>query len=316
MRRVLTFYKFQPVAEPEALRAELEELGLAGGLKGTILLAAEGINGTIVGTVEALEGFARALDQRFADLPYKWSDLDEDNPGFYRFKVRVKPEIVSFGIAGLDASKTGEHVGPAAWNALLDDPDVPVIDTRNTYEIDIGTFPGAVSPETTNFREFPDWVAEHLDPAQNPRVAMFCTGGIRCEKASAYLLEQGFSEVYQLDGGILSYLEQVAPEDNRWAGECFVFDQRVSVNSELEQGEYVQCFACRHPLSAQELTSPDYEQGVSCPHCIDQDDPQRLAGLRERQHQVDLAAARGTTHVGLRQDQHADPERGKEEKTG
>ncbi len=301
MRRVLTFYKFQKLADPQALQAELLRAGTELDIRGTILLAGEGINGTIVGSEAALEAMQHHLDATFPGLPYKWSDLDEDNPGFYRFKVKIKPEIVTLGAGEIDTAEGGEHVDPARWNELLDDPDVLVIDTRNTYEIDIGTFPSAISPETTNFREFPAWVESRLDPAEHRRVAMFCTGGIRCEKASAYLRAQGFDEVYQLDGGILSYLEHVVPDENRWRGECFVFDQRVSVNAELQEGVYQQCFACRHPLSETDLESPQFEQGVSCPHCFDPANGNRLAGLRERQRQVELADARGTAHVGATQ---------------
>ena len=299
MRRVLAFYKFKPVAEPERLRDELDALGTKLGLKGTILLASEGINGTVVGASDALSKLQAALNQQFGAVPFKWSDLDTGNPGFYRYKVRVKPEIVSFGVAELDIEQTAEHVSPERWHELLDDPEVVVIDTRNTYEIDIGTFPGAVSPQTTNFREFPAWVETHLDPDEVKQVAMFCTGGIRCEKASAYLRQQGFANVYQLDGGVLQYLEKVAPADNRWQGECFVFDQRVSVDAELQQGHYQQCFACRHPLSDEDMRSAEYEQGVSCPHCFSKtEDADRLANLRERQRQVQLAENRGQQHIG------------------
>ncbi len=301
MRRVLTFYKFQQLADPETLQATLLRAGHGLDIKGTILLAAEGINGTLVGSEAALRDMQQHLDGTFPDLPYKWSDLDEGNPGFYRFKVKIKPEIVTLGVGVINTEQGGEHVDPSRWNELLDDPEVLVIDTRNTYEIDIGTFPSAISPATTNFREFPGWVESALDPAEHPRVAMFCTGGIRCEKASAYLLAQGFDEVYQLDGGVLSYLEHVASDENRWQGECFVFDQRVSVNAELQEGVYQQCFACRHPLSQAELDSPQFEQGVSCPHCFDPADEDRLTALRERQRQVELAAARGTSHVGATQ---------------
>ena len=300
-RRVLTFYKFVNVEHPETVRETLLELGTALDLKGTILLAQEGVNGTVVGDEPQLRHLQAVLDQYFGAMPYKWSDLDEHNPGFYRFKVKLKQEIVTLGVPGLDPHRTGEHVSAREWNRLLQNPDVVVIDTRNTYEIDIGTFPGALSPDTTNFRQFPAWVASQLDPAEHKQVAMFCTGGIRCEKAAAYMLAQGFEEVYQLDGGILSYLEHVPEEENMWQGECFVFDQRVSVDADLQQGAYQQCYACRHPLSADDMRSERFEQGVSCPHCHQQDDEVRLANLRERQKQVDLAAARGEAHIGQRQ---------------
>ena len=301
MRRVLAFYKFTPLAQPGELRDRLEREGNLLQIKGTILLAEEGVNGTIAGEETALLKFQQTLVDIFVSLPFKWSELDTANPGFYRFKVRVKPEIVSFGAPQVDAEKTGEHVSPQRWNELLNDPEVVVIDTRNTYEVDIGTFPSAMSPHTTNFREFPAWVGQHLDPNEHKQVAMFCTGGIRCEKASAFLLAQGFENVYQLDGGILRYLENIPASENHWDGECFVFDQRVSVNANLQQGEYQQCFACRHPLSADALKSSQFEQGVSCPHCFAGKDKQRVEGLRERQRQVQLAAERGDQHIGQAQ---------------
>ena len=298
LRRVLAFYRFTPIADPAALRDELDAYGQALAIKGTILIADEGVNGTVVGGVAALESLAARLVERCGEIPFKWSDLNENNPGFHRYKVRVKSEIVSFGIDGLDVANTGAHVGVDRWHELLDDPDVVVIDTRNQYEVDIGSFPTARSPATDNFRQFPDWAESNLDPERDTKVAMFCTGGIRCEKASAYLLAQGFEEVYQLDGGILRYLEEVPADANRWRGECFVFDQRVSVTTELTEGVYEQCFACRHPLSAEELSSADFEQGVSCPYCVGDRDGDELAGLRERQQQVALAQARGDQHIG------------------
>ena len=298
MRRVLAFYKFTDVEELEPLRDELLQTGIKLGLKGTILIAHEGVNGTVVGTTSALNELTQCLQQRFGEIPFKWSDLAEDNRGFFRFKVKIKPEIVSFGVADLDLQQTGEHVDAQRWNELLADPDVVVIDTRNDYEIDIGTFPTARSPETTNFREFPGWVADQLDPQEQKQIAMFCTGGIRCEKASAFMRQAGFEKVYQLNGGILKYLEDVEEHDNRWEGECFVFDQRVSVDNALNQGQYDQCYACRHPLSKEDLASAHYERGVQCPHCVGQIDQARLDNFRQRQKQVELAAARGESHIG------------------
>ena len=308
MQRVLAFYKFHPLNQLAERCEQLHALCAANRIKGTILLAEEGVNGTVVGEPAALVTLADTLTQLVGEIPFKWSDLADNNPGFHRLKVRIKPEIVSFGVAGLDLDNNGEHVSAEQWNHLLQDPDVVVIDTRNTYEIDIGTFPGAVSPQTTNFREFPDWVAQNLDPAKHPKVAMFCTGGIRCEKASAHMLAEGFEQVYQLDGGILQYLEDVSEEENCWQGECFVFDQRVSVNNQLTQGQYQQCYACRHPLSVADLQSAEYEQGVSCPYCVaDGDvDPSRAARLRQRNKQVKLAQARGEQHIGQTQAQHLD----------
>lgn len=301
MRRVLAFYQFVPLENPEAERARLQALGDDLGLRGTILVAEEGVNGTVTGATQALLELSQYLTDEYQVKSQKWSDLEASNSGFHRFKVRVKPEIVSFGVDDLDMSETGEHVDAQTWNALIADPEVIVIDTRNDYEIDIGTFDGAVSPHTKSFRQFPDWVSENLDPEKHSRVAMFCTGGIRCEKASSFLLNKGFENVYQLDGGILQYLEDTESEDSRWQGECFVFDQRVSVNADLQQGQYKQCYACRHPLSANELASPDFEHGVSCPHCIGATSAQRREQFRERQHQVRLAAERGEQHIGLDQ---------------
>lgn len=307
-RRVLGFYKFMPVSDPGALQHYLRAEGERLNIKGTILLAEEGVNGTLVGTQLDLRRYQKVLTDHFAELPFKWSRLNENNHGFYRFKVKVKPEIVSFGVEDLDIRLTGEHVNVEQWHALLDDPDVVVVDTRNAYEVDIGTFPAALNPQTTNFREFPQWVKEHLDPDENKRVAMFCTGGIRCEKASAYMKQAGFESVYQLDGGVLRYLEAVAPDTNRWSGECFVFDQRVSVNADLAQGQYQQCYACRHPLSASDLESKVYELGVSCPHCAiasegdEQAHAARKTSLRERQKQVELAQSRGAQHIGAPQE--------------
>lgn len=298
MRRVLAFYQFLPLTDPHADCVSLQQLGDQLELRGTILVAHEGVNGTVVGDLEALEQLSQHLSEHYNVQSQKWSDLLPNNSGFHRFKVRVKPEIVSFGVEGLDMSLLGEHVDAKTWNALIDDPDVLIIDTRNDYEIDIGTFDRAISPHTESFRQFPEWVAENLDPDQHNKIAMFCTGGIRCEKASAYLLNQGFESVFQLDGGILQYLEDAEAEDSRWNGECFVFDQRVSVDAELQQGQYRQCYACRHPLSAQELESPDFEHGVSCSYCIENTSEQRRHQFRERQHQVRLAAQRGEQHIG------------------
>jgi UPF0176 protein len=301
MRRVLAFYQFVPLQNPETERQRLQALGDDLGLRGTILVAEEGVNGTVVGETQALQELSQYLTDQYQVQSQKWSDLEAGNIGFHRFKVRVKPEIVSFGVDDLDMSETGEHVDAQGWNALIADPEVIVIDTRNNYEIDIGTFDRAVSPHTESFRQFPDWVSENLDPEKHTKVAMFCTGGIRCEKASSFLLNRGFENVYQLDGGILQYLEDIQPEDSRWQGECFVFDQRVSVNADLQQGQYKQCYACRHPLSEEELASVDFEHGVSCPHCIGKTSAQRREQFRERQHQVRLAAERGEQHIGLDQ---------------
>ncbi len=299
--RVLTFYKFVALNDLDVLRESLAHKAARGSLQGTILLSAEGINGTLAGAQAALQKFSEQLlaVEPFAGMACRYSSADADNPVFYRLKVRLKPEIVALGVAGVDpAQRTGVHVDAAGWNALLADPDVVVIDTRNDYEVAIGTFPGARDPATQSFREFPDYVAANLDRQRDTKIAMFCTGGIRCEKAPAYLLAEGFEAVFQLDGGVLNYLETVEQADNRWQGECFVFDQRVSLDDRLTEGSYEQCYACRRPLDAQALASFDYLEGVSCPNCIDELTEERRAGLRERLRQVGLAAARGERHIG------------------
>ena len=299
--RVLAFYHFLVLDDPEAERERLHDLGQRLELLGTILVASEGLNGTVVGREDSLQTLQQHLTEKYGVKSLKWSDLASGNEGFHRFKVRVKPEIVSFGVAGLDMTQTGEHVDAERWNALLQDPDVLVIDTRNTYEIGIGSFDGAISPETQSFREFPAWAKQHIDPGKHQRVAMFCTGGIRCEKASAYVRAQGVSSVYQLDGGILQYLEDTDKAQSRWQGECFVFDQRVSVSPALTQGKYMQCYACRQPLATADLQSDDFEHGVSCPHCIGETTEGRRSRFRERQRQVNLAESAGRRHIGERQ---------------
>lgn len=301
MNSVVTFYKFVPLDNLDLLRTALEKTASELELRGTVLLADEGINGTLSGRRDRLDALLTWLRERpsFADLVCKFSSADETNPVFHRLKIRIKAEIVAMGHSDVAvAARTGTHVGPDRWHELLEDPEIVVVDTRNDYEVAIGTFPGSVNPHTRSFREFPDYVAAHLDPQTNPRVAMFCTGGVRCEKASAYLLEQGFAEVFQLDGGVLSYLEQVAEDDNRWQGECFVFDQRVSVNDALGQGTFTQCFACRRALTEEDTQSDDYRDGVSCPYCIHETDTAQRAGFQERARQEALAHARGDQHIG------------------
>ncbi len=304
MKSVMTFYKFVALQKLEFWQEELTEQARTLGIKGTLLLAEEGINGTLVGARENLEGFAAVLAGHdvFSDMEFKYSTAQIGNSVFYRLKVRIKPEIVSFAQSLGGTLNRGVHVDAERWNELLQDPDVMVIDTRNSYEAAVGGFPDALDPDTRSFREFPAFVRASLDPAKHKKVAMYCTGGVRCEKASAYMLQNGFEQVFQLQGGILKYLETVSPELNRWRGECFVFDQRVSVNNELNEGSYQQCFACRRALSEEELNSPHFQQGVSCQWCIDELDDPRRAGFEERQRQVELAAVRGTTHIGQPQD--------------
>lgn len=300
---IAALYKFVALPDAAALRDTLEALCLDQHIRGTLLIASEGINGTVAGApaaIAALRDFL-AADSRFDGLEYKES-RHEEQP-FLRLKVRLKREIVTMGVADTDpASRTGTYVDAQTWNALLDDPDTLVIDTRNDYEVAIGRFDNAISPDTQHFREFPDYVQRELDPNRQRKIAMYCTGGIRCEKASHYLLKQGFSEVYHLKGGILQYLEDVAPEDNRWQGECFVFDERVAVDKSLNQGQHRLCRACRHPVSEPDRQHPHYEEGVSCPHCYPTQSEANRARARERIRQVRLAEARGNSHLGPRTD--------------
>ncbi|MCB1690199.1 MAG: rhodanese-related sulfurtransferase [Halioglobus sp.] len=296
---VAALYKFVALPDYHALREPLLDVCLAAGTRGTLLLAAEGINGTIAGSRESVDKVLSYLrsDPRLADLEHKESH-DEDMP-FYRMKVKLKKEIVTMGVAGVDPNaRVGTYVRPQDWNALVNDPEVLLIDTRNDYECDIGSFRGAVDPRTVNFREFPGYVRANLDPAVHKKVAMFCTGGIRCEKASAFMLNEGFEEVYHLQGGILKYLEEVPEEESTWEGECFVFDNRVAVDHRLEKGQYDQCHGCRHPITEKDKLSGNYEEGVCCPHCFETLTADQKARFRERQKQVELAAQRGEPHVG------------------
>jgi UPF0176 protein len=275
-------------------------------IKGTLLLAEEGINGTIAGFSENIHGLLNYLrtnplfENRFADLEHKES-FSSEHP-FYRMKVKLKKEIVTLGVAGVSPTKlVGTYVKPEDWNTLISDPEVLLIDTRNDYEVDIGTFKGAIDPKTTTFREFPAYIAEHFDKTKHKKVAMFCTGGIRCEKASSFMMDQGFEEVFHLQGGILKYLETVPEAESLWEGECFVFDQRVAVKHNLEVGEFDQCYACRHPLSPVEMQSTQYTPGISCPYCYDKISEEKRASLTERQRQVILAKQRGEMHIGEKQ---------------
>jgi UPF0176 protein len=298
---VAAVYKFVKLSDCAALREPLLARCDALGITGTLLLAEEGINGTIAGTRSGIDQILAYLrcDPRLADLEHKESAADQ--PPFYRMKVKLKKEIVTMGVPGIDPTElAGQYVKPEDWNALINDPDVLLIDTRNDYEVDVGTFKGALDPRITTFREFPEYVKNNIDPQQKPRVAMFCTGGIRCEKASAYMLQQGFSEVYHLQGGILKYLENVPAEQSLWQGECFVFDQRVAVGQGLEPGHYELCFGCSRPITAEEKSSPKYQAGISCPHCYDTLTPEKRAAAMERQKQVVLANQRGETHIGRR----------------
>jgi UPF0176 protein len=298
---VAAFYKFVPLPDCRELRGPLLQSCLDLGLLGTILLAEEGINGTVAGAERAMRRMMARLrsEPRLADLQFKVSWVDE--APFHRMKVRLKKEIVSMGVVGIDPrSQAGEYISPEDWNTLVQRPDVRLIDTRNDYECHLGSFRGAEDPETRSFRDFPAWADHHLDPARDRHVAMFCTGGIRCEKATAYLRKRGFEHVYHLEGGILNYLERVAPEDSLWEGECFVFDNRVTVDRELRAGDLEVCPACRMPVTEQDRRSPRFELHVSCPRCFDRLTPERRAALLERARQIALASQRGEKHLGSR----------------
>lgn len=298
---VAALYKFFAFPDyrdwQDPLRARMDELGV----RGTLLLADEGINGTISGPREAVDALVEGLrfDQRLRDdLEYKESLADE-HP-FLRAKVKLKREIVTLGVEGVDPACTvGTYLSPWQWNQVIREPDTLVIDTRNAYEYEVGSFRGAVNPNTSSFREFPGFVHHHLDPARHRKVAMFCTGGIRCEKATGYLLEQGFREVYHLRGGVLQYLEEMPREDSLWEGECFVFDERVTVDHDLQPGEHEQCHACRRPVSEADRASPVFRRGVSCPHCYGDYTEAQRRRFAERRKQILLARRRGEQHLGV-----------------
>jgi UPF0176 protein len=299
---VAALYRFVTLDDYREMREPLLDTCLEAGTRGTLLLAREGINGTIAGSREGIDRVLAWLraDPRLADLEHKES-FDDHQP-FYRMKVKLKREIVTMGVPGVDPNRrAGTYVKPRDWNALVNDPDVLLLDTRNDYEVDIGTFEGAVDPRTVNFREFPEYVRRNLDPARHRKVAMFCTGGIRCEKASAFMLNEGFEEVYHLEGGILKYLEEVPESESTWRGECFVFDNRVAVDHQLRKGSYDQCYGCRHPITEEDKRSDKYQKGICCPHCHDRLTPDQKARFAERQKQIELARERGETHVGVPQ---------------
>ena len=297
---VCALYHFVRLEDFKTLREPLLTLMQKHTVRGTLLLAEEGINGTIAGSREGIDAVLDWLrqDNRLADLDSKES-LTDDMP-FYRSKVKLKKEIVTMGVQGIDPKRVvGTYVEPKDWNELITDPEVTLIDTRNDYEVNIGTFEQAVNPKTETFREFPDYVKQNLDPKKHKKVAMFCTGGIRCEKSTAYLKEQGFEEVYHLKGGILKYLEEIPQDDSKWQGECFVFDNRVAVNHDLEKGGYDQCYACRYPITEADKQSEHYQQGVSCPHCYNKTTKEQRRQFAMREKQMQLAKQRGDAHLGL-----------------
>ena len=296
---VCALYKFVTLENYQELRQPLLNIMESNQLCGTLLLAREGINGTVAGSRQAIDALLNALraDPRLQHIEYKESLTDK--PPFKRFKVKLKKEIVTMGVEGIDPKHVvGTYVDPKEWNKLISDPDVLLIDTRNDYEFQVGTFKNAINPKTKTFREFPRYVKENLDPRKHKKVAMFCTGGIRCEKSTAFLKEQGFEEVYHLKGGILKYLEDVPEQETRWKGECFVFDERVTVNLQLNKGHYDQCNACRLPITEADKASEKYTQGVSCPYCYDNITSEQKNRFMEREKQIKLAKKRGELHMG------------------
>lgn len=298
---VAALYKFVTLPDYRALREPLQTCCDEHGVKGTLLLAKEGINGTLAGApagIHAVLAYLRS-DPRLAALEHKESFAD--TMPFYRMKVKLKKEIVTMGVPDIDPNHiVGTYVKPEDWNQLISDPEVVLIDTRNDYEVAIGTFKGAVDPNIKSFRELPEWVRRQKNLHKKPKVAMFCTGGIRCEKSTAFMKAEGFAEVYHLQGGILKYLEVMPEDKSLWQGDCFVFDERVAVGHGLRLGEYELCRSCRYPLSPEDKQSPLYELGVSCAHCHAQSSDAKKQSVRERQKQVELAASRNQLHVGAK----------------
>ena len=298
--KVVSFYRFLELAEPKSFRDGLQALCEGQQLLGTILVANEGFNGTLSGSEASVQTVFTWIEGKLSlntPIDARWTEAER--APFRRMRVRLKKEIVTLGRPDIRPHEgTGTRVPPAAWNALIEDPDVLVIDTRNHYEVEVGTFPGAINPGTDSFRQFSEFAAELAVTSKARPLAMFCTGGIRCEKAAALMLELGFGDVYHLQGGILNYLAEMPAQQNRWQGECFVFDTRVAVDRDLAEGGYVQCHACRRPLSTEDLASTDYREGVSCPYCIKELDADRAARLEERRRQVAFAKERGDEHIG------------------
>jgi UPF0176 protein len=300
--KVAALYRFANFTQPEMLQPQIAAWCAEHGLKGTILVATEGVNGTVAGTeagIDSVVAHLRTLPG-CAELDVKYSHANE--MPFYRLKVRLKKEIVTLGVDGIDAKReVGTYVQPEDWNALISDPDTVLIDTRNDYEVAIGTFEGAVDPRTKSFSEFPEWFRAHRDElaAGKTKFAMFCTGGIRCEKSTAFLKAEGVDDVYHLEGGILRYLENIPEAESKWQGECFVFDERVSVKHGLELGEMELCHACRRPISQEDKTSAHFIEGVACPACYAERTDEDRARFAERQKQIALAKKRGKQHIGI-----------------
>lgn len=297
--QVCALYKFVHLADYQALRAPLTKQMIHLGVRGTLLLAEEGINGTIAAAPEKIEQLLAWLsaDARFTPLGTKFSTTDA--MPFKRCKVKLKKEIVTMGIAGIDPNHSvGTYLDAQQWNTLIDDPEVLLIDCRNDYEVQVGSFENAVNPNTVSFREFPAYLEKTLDQNKQQKIAMFCTGGIRCEKSTAHLKAQGYENVFHLKGGVLQYLQDMPETQSKWQGECFVFDERVTVNHQLQRGQYDQCHACRMPITQADQQSEHYQKGVSCPHCFSQHTKAQKAGFAEREKQMQLAKKRGTTHMG------------------
>ncbi len=298
MFTVAALYHFNRFADLPGIRAPLSALCLEQGVKGTLLLAEEGINGTIAGTREGIDAVLSHIRALPGCSGLEWKESHASEMPFRKMKVRLKREIVTMGQPDVDPrARVGHYVQPEAWNALIQDPEVVVIDTRNDYEVAIGTFDGAIDPKTKSFSEFPNWWADHKDQFDGKKVAMFCTGGIRCEKSTNFLLGQGVQDVYHLKGGILKYLEHVPEDESTWNGECFVFDGRVSVGHGLREGSHRLCHACRRPIMPEDVKRPEFEVGVSCHHCIKETTDRDKVRFRERQKQIDLAKARGEQHL-------------------
>jgi UPF0176 protein len=296
---VAALYQFTRFPDPAALRPGLLAVAEANGVRGSLLLAPEGINGTIAGTRDGVDAVLAAIRALPGCAGLEWKESPADSMPFGRMKVRLKREIVTMGQPDVDPlARVGNYVAPADWNALISDPDTVVIDTRNDYEVAIGTFEGAVDPGTRAFGEFPDWWQANGKAFAGKRIAMFCTGGIRCEKSTNYLLGQGLNEVYHLKGGILKYLEEVPEAESLWQGQCFVFDDRVSVGHGLQPGGFKACGACRRPVTPEDEAHPAYEEGVCCPACVAEYSDSDRARFRERHRQMLLAAKRGTQHLG------------------
>jgi UPF0176 protein len=296
---VAALYHFTRFSDPAAIQGPLLATCEQANVHGTLLLASEGINGTIAGTRAGIDKVLAAIRALPGCANFEHKESTATVTPFIRMKVRLKKEIVTMGQLQVDpTASVGNYIQPSDWNDLIGQEDVVLIDTRNDYEVAIGTFENAIDPKTASFRDFPKWWEENKDRFHNKRVAMFCTGGIRCEKSTNYLLGEGVKDVYHLKGGILKYLEEVPEKNSTWNGECFVFDARVSVGHGLAEGPYHLCYACRRPISDQDMTRPEYEKGVSCHQCIDEYDEDRRIRFRERQKQVRLSAERGEQHIG------------------